>query len=263
MGILAKVSPQTAGTDVLLYKCPAGKQAVVVVSAVNTASVSQAVRLAVMGALDAAVSSAAVVTGGTGYDSFPEIVVTGKNTTPAMIRAAAMAVTGVSVNSNGSGYTPGDVLTVVGGAGTAATVRVATTAANGGITSISLLTGGRYTTLVPGGTAASVTGGTGTGAKLDTFRYGILELEVVEPGNGYEATPTLSAPQAGASGFVGSVQMTQIIERVDYLEFDPTLDPSAVLERTGLILGPNESLFCRASGASTVNFAVWGIEEIA
>lgn len=263
MGILAKVSPSLANTDVLLYKCPAGKQAVVVVSAVNTGLVDQSIRLAALNDLDAAVAGAAVVTGGAGYDSIPQIVVTGKNTTPAVVRATAMTMTGVAVNTNGSGYMPGDVLTLEGGAGTAATVRVATTAANGGITSVTLLKGGRYTELLPNNAAASATGGTGSGAKFDMFRYGILELTVEDGGNGYEAPPTLTAPQAGASGFTATVQMTQVVERSDYLEFDSVLEPSDVLERTGLILGPNESLFCRASGASTANFAVWGIEEIA
>lgn len=263
MGILAKVSPSVANTDVLLYKCPPGKQAVVVVSAVNTDEVEHTVRLAVLNALDAAVAGASVVTGGTGYDSIPQIVVTGKNTTPAVVRASAMTMTGVALNSNGSGYTPGDVLTLVGGVGTAATVRVATTAANGGITSVTLQSGGRYTELLPNGAAADATGGTGTGAKFDMFRYGILELVVVSRGNGYEAAPTLTAPQAGASGFTATVQMTQVVERVDYLEFDAGLAPTDVLERTGLILGPDESLFCRASQANSVNFAVWGIEELA
>ncbi|TSE33027.1 hypothetical protein [Tepidimonas charontis] len=47
-----------------------------------------------------------------------------------------------------------------------------------------------------------------------------------------------------------------------WIEWDAALDPSGVLERTGIVLSAGQKLFAR-SDTGAVNVAVWGIEEIA
>ena len=47
-----------------------------------------------------------------------------------------------------------------------------------------------------------------------------------------------------------------------WIEWDAALDPSGVLERTGIVLSAGQRLFAR-SDTGAVNVAVWGIEEIA
>lgn len=51
-------------------------------------------------------------------------------------------------------------------------------------------------------------------------------------------------------------------QAAQWIEWDVTLDPSAVLERTGIALGAGQKLFAYSdSGQVTVN--VWGVEELA
>jgi hypothetical protein len=47
-----------------------------------------------------------------------------------------------------------------------------------------------------------------------------------------------------------------------WIEWDAALDPSGVLERTGIVLSAGQKVFARSdTGGVTVN--VWGIEELA
>lgn len=47
-----------------------------------------------------------------------------------------------------------------------------------------------------------------------------------------------------------------------WIEWDAALDPSGVLERTGIVLSAGQKLFARSdTGSVTVN--VWGVEELA
>ncbi len=263
-GVLGRVSPAVANQDVLLYQAPTGMFGVVTAAAVNRSATAAKMRLAIVDKNDLAIGSVAVVNGGSGYTSKPTVNVVGKATTPAVVEVNEMFMTGFLVNTAGSGYTPGDILTVSGGTGTPATIKVATTAANGGIVTATIVNPGSYTTLIDTSTGpVGVTGGTGTGALLDTFQYGIKSLTLVNPGNGYKVAPTLEAPQTGATGFSGSVQMTVLVEGNDYIEFDVPLNPGAVFERDKIVIGPGQSLFCRASASDALNFFAWGMEEVA
>lgn len=48
----------------------------------------------------------------------------------------------------------------------------------------------------------------------------------------------------------------------EWIEWNAALDPSGVLERTGIVLAAGQALFAHSdTGAVTVN--VWGIEELA
>jgi hypothetical protein len=48
----------------------------------------------------------------------------------------------------------------------------------------------------------------------------------------------------------------------EYIEFDVSLAPTEVLERTALSLATGQKVVVRADGAS-VSFNTWGIEEVA
>lgn len=266
MGILGKLTPSSADTDVVLYTCPVGKQAVVTVNACNVSGADKTVRIGLVANGDLGVGGVTVSAKGTGYTSIPTATVSGTNTTQAAISVATMGLTSAAVNAAGSGYAVGNILTIVGGTGTAATLTVDSVDGSGGVTSATVTTNGDYSALIATASPATVTGGAGTGAKFDTLKYGINSFTVTNKGNGYADVATISvAAQAGASGFVGIAQMAAVTEVGDYIEFDSGLGSksAAVLERTGLALSAGDSITVRANAGNAVNFAAWGVSEIA
>lgn len=106
---------------------------------------------------------------------------------------ARMKLTSAEPVTPGTGYAVGNTLSVAGGTATStATVTVATIDANGGVTSVSVGTAGVYSVLpesADGGVNAnSVTGGTGTGAKV-RLRWGINTIDITDAGNGMFDVP--------------------------------------------------------------------------
>ena len=70
------------------------------------------------------VLSVTLVTGGTGYSSPPQVIITGDCTTPAVVIAvinSAGSVVAFNIQDSGSGYTATPTIELVGGAGTGAT----------------------------------------------------------------------------------------------------------------------------------------------
>lgn len=78
--------------------------------------------------------------------------------------AASGSAVSASVFNGGSGYVVGDVLTVTGGTPTTATQLTVTQVSSGVITTVSVSTAGSYAYGTTPNNAASVTGGTGSGA---------------------------------------------------------------------------------------------------
>ena len=80
--------------------------------------------------------------------------------------AASGSVLSAQVFNGGSGYVVGDVLTVSGGTPTTATQLTVTQVSSGVITAVSISTAGSYAYGTTPNNPASVTGGSGTGAKF-------------------------------------------------------------------------------------------------
>ena len=152
---------------------------------------------------------------GTGYSwtsnalngALPQVVIaapTGSGST-ATARLDCLLMLGFgTVSPVGSGYKSGDILTIQGGspvisatnlsAGSPRQIRVATVDANGGIATIdSAGTTGSYFYTTPWLEGASLSGGTGTGAKLTSTAWRVAAPPVVTTmGSGYTAAPTLT-----------------------------------------------------------------------
>lgn len=114
---------------------------------------------------------------GSGYTSAPTVTVVDRSISAATPVAA------------GTGYAVGNVLTLTGGTFvTAATVTVATIDGSGGVTSVTVTTGGDYS--VPPTNPVSVTGGAGSGA---TFNI------TMAPTSGASVTVSLTAVPTGGT----------------------------------------------------------------
>ncbi|MGH8462460.1 MAG: beta strand repeat-containing protein [Stenotrophobium sp.] len=134
------------------------------------------------------IDAASVTNGGT-YSVLPTspAAVTGGNGSGATFSfTQTNVVATATVSTGGTGYVVGDVLTVSGGTGSsAATLQVTSIGAGGTVSAITIVSGGSYS-VVPG-SPASVTGGTGTGAKFNvTSGLAIASATVVAGGAGYQ-----------------------------------------------------------------------------
>jgi hypothetical protein len=89
------------------------------------------------------------------------------------------AASSATVGAAGIGYNIGDILTVVGGVGVAATFTVATLTggAGSGVATVTLLSGGNYSS-VPSNPANTTDSGVGTGATLDLTTSSALEIPI-------------------------------------------------------------------------------------
>lgn len=92
---------------------------------------------------------------------------------------------------------------------------------------------------------------------------GTLETVYTVPA-GKQAVVTLNVLNAGFE--VSSVRValsgSATPDVKDYIEWDVPIQISGVLERTGLVLGPSQSIFLY-TGSSNVNVVAYGYEETA
>ena len=129
---------------------------------------------------------------GTGGSYIPgeNLSVSGGTGTAGVVNVTATEVRTVTISVAGSGYSNGDVVTAANGTGTGATFTVTTGAADTIPASLALTSRGTYTAN-PTLANNSVTGGGGTGLKVDlTMR--VKTIAAVSNGV-YSALPTLSA----------------------------------------------------------------------
>jgi|SRR6185437_3037423 len=103
--------------------------------------------------------------------------------------APVFALLTPNIAIGGTGYTIGDTLTLIGGVGTAAQVQVTGVGASNAISTVVVTVPGSYTTLPIGN--VDVSGGTGTGAKLDPY-YKFLSISVTSGGAGYDGSSAMS-----------------------------------------------------------------------
>jgi hypothetical protein len=262
--MLGKVSPLTTN-NVLLYKVPTGKSAVITVALTNRTGGQLQTTLSLIKADDLGIESVTMTDIGDNLSSIPTLTVTGSGT-GASLTVNELQLTQLSLSNIGQGYTVGNILDLVGGtASVVARITVNAVDGNGGITSFSInnTVPSRYTALIAGENA-SLTGGTGTSAQalVSSIRYGIATVTIAAAGNDYAETPTVSA--SSGSGFVFSLQMTTAaVQPVDAIEYETVIPGNGVLERSAITLRAGESVFVKSSQADALNAFVFGVEAIA
>lgn len=262
MGMLGKVSPANTA-HALAYSVPLAKKASLNIAATNRSDISADVTFSISKADDLALSSIALVNGGTGLTTIPTLTVSGTGT-GAAARVDSVLLKEAELAGAGTGYVVGNVLTVAGGTSTvAAKVTVTAVGADGVITGISVTEGGAYTAVITGSTTA-LTGGAGSGATLSvaSLRYGIKSVSVTAKGNDYTSTATVTVSAGTGAEFEVTMERAAI-EGKDALEYAVTLPPKGVLERTGIVLGAGEAVFVKSSVGDAVNFFVFGVEAVA
>ena len=265
MGILGKQTT-IKDTDVLLYKCPAGKQAVFSVNAVNTGLTDGTITMSLMKNTDLAVKSILVNNKGTGLTRKPTLTIVGDSTTTSLATVDTMTVTALNTFVGGTGYEVGDVVTLVGGTSTvAASATVSAIDANGTITAFTSIVGGSYSVLITSTTITTTTNsiaGTGCTFSKSGVLYGLLTINIVEEGNGYLAIPTVTV-DAG-TGFSFTVSTYAKVEVTDAIEYLTPLykNGGGLLERSGIVFGAGDQLFI-SSNVSTINAIAVGIETLA
>ena len=181
----------------------------------SDANVSLAVQPKGTGAIDLAAGSSGVnisnggtvtaitrTAGGSGYTSFPSIVIPAPTTAggvQATATVAQLGATAATIQSGGTGYTNGDVLTLVGGTSVAGAATFTVTGVSGGIiTSVSSTNFLTYTVLPTN--PVSVTGGTGSSATLNVTYYVQSVFNITNAGSGYVEQPTVTFSGGGGSG---------------------------------------------------------------
>lgn len=260
MGILGKKTP-AANTETLLYKCPTGKQAVFSINGVNTNTIEGELTISVVTDKDFSISSITMTNKGTGLVAIPTLTIAGASSTAATAVVTNVLITELNAIVPGTGYAIDNILTIVGGTGTAATAKVTSVDANGGVTSVQIVTGGAYTAVITG-TSANVTGGTGTGCTFTVtgIKYGINTVTVTNAGNGYLIAPTITV--SSGSSYVFNINLTTIVEVTDAIEYKVKLAANGgVIERTGIIISQDDSIFIKSS-IPNINVLAYGIESI-
>lgn len=261
MGILGKVAP-TLTEYTLAYAVPTAKKAVVTIAITNKSTADNTIYVALSGSKDLGVSSITATNPGTGLTSKPTLTISGTGTGASAV-VSTLVMTAVGISSGGTGYVVGDVITVVGGTGTSAELTVASVDANGAVLTVNITNPGAYSAVISGTTAAT-TGGTGVDAVVNVtaVRYGIGTIEVTNAGNDYTSVPSITT--SAGTGAVFDVQMTRAaIQDNDAIEWNVTIPPSGVLERTGVTLSDGDAIFVKSSVANGLNTFVFGVEAIA
>ena len=263
MGILGK-QKTISGEDILLYKCPVGRQAVLTVNNVNTGKDVGFINISIVKGADLSVNTITVTQKGTGLVDIPTLTIVGSSTTTATAKVNTISITELNTIVGGSGYKVGDILTLKGGTFTeAAKATVSAIDANGTITAITSITGGVYTSIIEDKDITTTTdsaNGTGATFTLTGVRYGILSVNVENRGNGYTTAPTIEV--SSGTGFQFNIATTTVVEVTDSIEYNVELLPGAILERTGIILGAGDGVFIKGTTNDIVCVS-YGIETLA
>jgi hypothetical protein len=109
-----------------------------------------------------------------------------------------------TIGSGGTGYTVGNVLTLVGGTSTVVAQITVSTVSSGVITGFTVSASGTYTAAPSN--PASLSGGTGSGATLNTNFTVNSTFTITNAGSGYIEQPSITFSSGGAAAYatVGS-----------------------------------------------------------
>jgi len=191
---ILNVAAASSDTNVSLAIQPKGT------GAIDLAAGSSGVNISNGGTVTAITRTAT----GSGYTSIPSVAISAP-TTAGGVQATASVASMVLNNpttifAGGTGYTVGDVLTMVGGtlAGGSAGTYTVTSVSAGVVTGVTVNNFANYSVLPTN--PVSTTGGTGTGARLNST-YGInASFTITNAGSGYIEQPTITFSGGGGSG---------------------------------------------------------------
>jgi hypothetical protein len=156
-------------------------------------------------------------TSGAGYVDQPQVQIESQGS-GATAGQVFYLVVGITVDNGGLDYRVGDVITVIGGTGTSSTAVVTEVNANGSIVSLSLSNPGNYQVLPSlSGASTTVLPGGGIGATVN-LTMGIKDIEIVDGGSGYTASPRIIITDLSGVGALvtanligGSISSVQVI----------------------------------------------------
>ena len=153
---------------------------------------------------------------GFGYTSAPTVTL---STTPL----------NSGITNAGSGYVVDDLVTLVGVAGTPANAQITNVDANGGITGLTLLSPGNYTSGSLVGLAVNATTGRGTGGTISASGF-VESVTLTSSGSGYTSAPSISFVDGGG---VGATAIANLSSPTGQVYIGNLGNPSTVTIRTG------------------------------
>ena len=200
---------------------------------------------------------------GSGYTSVPSVTVdpagkpatavailgTGLNsgrvvdyivTYPGFGYSSAPVVTLSSMPSNsgivisGSGYVVGDLVTLVGSGGTPASAQITNVNANGGVTGLTLLSSGNYTSGGLSGLVLISTTGRGKDARVNATGF-LQSVSLTSAGSGYTSAPTISFSSINdvVSNGVGATAIANLTSPTGQVYIGNLGNPSTITIKTG------------------------------
>jgi fibronectin-binding autotransporter adhesin len=153
---------------------------------------------------------------GFGYTSAPTVTL---STTPL----------NSGITNAGSGYVVDDLVTLVGVAGTPANAQITNVDANGGITGLTLLSPGNYTSGSLVGLAVNAITGRGTGGTISASGF-VESVTLTSSGSGYTSAPSISFVDGGG---VGATAIANLSSPTGQVYIGNLGNPSTLTIRTG------------------------------
>lgn len=149
-------------------------------------------------------------------------------TSPPSISVSAPPNLGIA--STGSGYVVGDLVTLLGSSGTPANAQISNINANGGITGLTLLSPGNYTSGTLLALAVISTTGRGTGGTVNASGF-VESVTLTSTGSGYTSVPTISFTGGGG---VGATALANLTRPTGQVYIGNLGNPSTLTIKTGI-----------------------------
>ena len=173
-------------------------------------------------------------------------------TSPPSISVSAPPNLGIA--STGSGYVLGDLVTLVGSGGTPANAQISNINAIGGITGLTLLSPGKYTSGNLAGLTVNSTTGQGSGGTVNASGF-VESVTLTSSGSGYTSAPTISFTGGGGVGasalanltrptgqvYIGNLGNTSTLTIKTGIDFDLTFTGKTYLNQNLLLDGSSST----------------------
>jgi fibronectin-binding autotransporter adhesin len=176
----------------------------------------------------------AVAVLGTGLDSgrVVDYIVTypgfGYSSAPVVTLSSMPSNSGIVIS--GSGYVVGDLVTLLGSGGTPATAQITNVDANGGVTGLTLLSSGNYTSGGLSGLVLISTTGRGKDGRVNATGF-LKTVSLTSAGSGYTSSPTISF--SGGNG-VGATAIANLTSPTGQVYIGNLGNPSTITIKTGI-----------------------------
>jgi hypothetical protein len=277
MAILGKSVATTENTHV--YTVPESKRAVVLINATNTSDDSITATLSIRQNVDFEVGSVLIEDAGDNFLEKPDLLFDSSDSATAVQATAevnTLSIKALGFTGTETGYNVGDLLTlsdpdVPGEEYSPLQVTVTSVdGGNGSIISFIISDEGSYSEILDINETFTFSGGTGVGATLnhDQVRYGILTINLTNPGSDYTTIPNIIAVEPDTDTPVGnSVLTSQMvsdeIRRYDAIEWETKIPQGSAIERSAIVLSAGDSIYAKTDTTDMLNIFVFGVEEIA